>query len=396
MDREKVAAGVALKYKDLFPFLRESAQWKPGNDKKDFTPLYFGYSYLEKFIQLSFSLPIASNPEALDRFLRIQSDTVSRRLSWPMRMLTNWLSIFPDFSGLDAARLEDRRAATGLPGAEPAPSSQQAAYRSILIDEDSDRTRNIVRMTAVLFEFNPRRIKQFTNTFRLALFIASDQGTLGSLSDNPNLKSPEQIGKFVALLLRFPDLRFSLEENPNLLALLEEAALKGRDSPIYANFAQWLDKDGAIDLLTYGVTFQIPGHTRDIYSLATFDVTSLFTILPRAVRPPAPSAAGPAPTPHANSQTPAPNPESGKTAEAEQFPASDAMSSESAPSTQEEETETPNSPAQNGPPLINSAGGFRPDDGVGSISTPSPSKVAPQPRPTPRRQEKSAPSPKKK
>lgn len=302
MDREKVAAGVALKYKELFPFLRESAQWKPGTDKKDFTPLYFGYSYLEKFIQLSFSLPIPSSSEALDRFLRIPSDAASPPPAWWMRVLINWLSIFPDYSGPDAQRINDRRRAAGLPVDElafTAPPSGQPVYRRITVQEDSDRTRNIVRMTAVLFEFNPRRIKQFTNTFRLALFIASDQGVFDTYSGNAATQTPEQIGKFVALLLRFPDLRFSLEQNPTLLAALEEAALKGPSGPAYPDFAQWLDKDGAIDLLSNGVTFQIPGTTRDIYSLANFDVSRLFTILPRASRPPASSAAEPQSPPDA-------------------------------------------------------------------------------------------------
>jgi hypothetical protein len=59
MDREKVAAGVAAKYKELLPFLN------PDNGVLN-TPdslrqaRNFGYSFLEKFIQLSFQVPIAS------------------------------------------------------------------------------------------------------------------------------------------------------------------------------------------------------------------------------------------------------------------------------------------------------------------------------------------------
>lgn len=382
MDREKVAAGVALKYKDLFPFLRESAQWKPGNDKKDFTPLYFGYSYLEKFIQLSFALPIPSSPAALDHFLRIPSETAARPLSWPRRVLANWLSIFPDFSGPDAQQAEDRRIASGLPAAD----SANRIYRRIAVEEDSDRIRNIVRMTAVLFEFNPRRIKQFTNTFRLALFLASDQGVFDSHSDQPNRQSPEQIGKFVALLLRFPDIRFSLDQNPNLLAALEEAALKGPTGPSYSDFAQWLDKDGAIDLLTTGVTFQIPGHTRDIYSLANFDVSGLFTILPRAVRPPTPPAGGPPSTPPASSQPPTPDQRSEESAGGEPNAPSETMNPKSAPVIEQEEFQSPNPSAQSSVPFESFSEASRPKDGSGSIPDPSPPKAAPKRRPAPSRE----------
>jgi hypothetical protein len=292
MDREKVAAGVALKYKDLFPFLRESAQWKPGVDKNDFTPLYFGYSYLEKFIQLSFSLPIPNDEETIKKFLREQP-VPAPPTYWRQRLWDYWRARLSPKPPQPSESVPENAATPPSPAPAPQPrpaSPPRTVYRRIAVKDDSEPTRGIVLMVSGLFENNPRRIKQFTNTFRLALYIASDQGIFDrSAIEKANETTPEQVGKFVALLLRFPDLRFVLEENPRFLASLEEEALSRdrTDHPDDPAFNHWLEKKGAVKLLTFNVGPSQPQAMCDKYSLARLDTARLFSVLPRATRPPA-------------------------------------------------------------------------------------------------------------
>jgi KAP family P-loop domain len=287
MDREKVAAGVALKYKELFPFLRESAEWKPDVDKGDFTPLYFGYAYLEKFIQISFSLPIARYDTTLNDFLREHPAVAPSQ--WRTRIWQHWK--------MRRTAATKRDAFTGFTES-PEPTTASTAYLPALpekieyqrleIKEDSDRIRNIVRMVSGLFENNPRRIKQFTNTFRLALYIASDQGIFDYSATASSFRvTPEQIGKFVALLLRFPDLRYKLEEDPGLLSSLQKLSCdKVYDNKSPAREIYWLRVRGTIELFAYKLGYSEKDETVARYSLEHLDVSRLFTILPRAPRPP--------------------------------------------------------------------------------------------------------------
>ena len=148
------------------------------------------------------------------------------------------------------------------------------------MERDSERIRDIVKLVSVVFEYNPRRIKQFINTFRLALYIASDQGLFDEADGSGPATSPEQIGKFVALLLRFPDLRFALEQDNKLLGTLQELALTpAADRKIHYH---WLDKAGTVRLLVHGCE---AGETSRNYSLTNFDVSRLLSVLPRATRP---------------------------------------------------------------------------------------------------------------
>lgn len=279
MDREKVAAGIAQKYKDILPFLRDSAHWKPNDEKDNYTPLYFGYGYLEKFIQISFSLPIAADEAALESFFR---DDPPPPPGWGARLWAYWKPRLPRLPG--SAPPEAAEAADPTPPPGSAPISPEAAaereYIRLEVDRDSERVRDIVKAVSGLFEYNPRRIKQFINTFRLALYIASDLGLFDKEGARGPDATPEQIGKFVALLLRFPDLRFVLDEDRSLLRKLQEAAFTW---PEQRNLAyHWLDKPGAVQLLKFGCE---PGRSSDQYSLAAFDINRLFSVLPRVAGP---------------------------------------------------------------------------------------------------------------
>jgi hypothetical protein len=293
MDREKVAAGVALKYKDLFPFLRESAQWKPGENKDDVTPLYFGYAYLEKFIQISFSLPISNDEPSLQVFL--DDRPVALPVQWYTRLWNYWSNrIFPKrdaFTSFPSPQASSTAAADGPLRAQtsnaPPKDPPKIEYHRVEIKEDTERIRKIVLMVVTLFENNPRRIKQFINTFRLALYISSDQGFFDRSGDSADVPTPEQLGKFCALLLRFPDLRFKLIQNTDFLAYLEKKALSTGELP------RWLQARGAKDLLAYNVGEDVSPAIRSKYSTpwstSTSPASSPSGPVPRVRRQPAPN-----------------------------------------------------------------------------------------------------------
>jgi hypothetical protein len=70
MDREKVAAGLAVKHEKLLPYLAPSN--RRDDNGKQFDPvrgLEYGYSFIEKFVQLPFLVPQASS-EQVDSFLK--------------------------------------------------------------------------------------------------------------------------------------------------------------------------------------------------------------------------------------------------------------------------------------------------------------------------------------
>lgn len=280
MDREKVAAGITQKYKDILPFLRDTAHWKPNDDKDNYTPLYFGYGYLEKFIQISFSLPIV-NKNALNSFFADERAAATQP-GWSARLREYWATWFRTvWPGPTPPAVE----AASDP-AKPTQVEVEARRRKFQrkMERDSDRIRDVVKLVSGVFEYNPRRIKQFISTFRLALYIANDQGFFDSQGDREPDVTPEQIGKCVALLLRFPDLRFVLEQDPALLGKLQAAALA--DVATRPAAYHWLAKPGAVDLLVAGCR---PEDASGACSLANFDINRLFSVLPRVPRPADPS-----------------------------------------------------------------------------------------------------------
>jgi hypothetical protein len=347
MDREKVAAGIALKYKDLLPFLADyTGSVAPGQlTGSGSSPLSFGYSYLEKFIQLGFTLPVIGGPDALDKFLDAMLPRKPRptwrrqityywtpRLAWSTSLSRWWKRIFGEPVELEPPRASQSGFSTdsgsisapagvGNPGASAANAVQtEARVESIRlkIAEDSKGVRAIVSMVSPIFENNPRRLKQFVSAFRLALALSSDQGILGR-GPARSIVTPQQLGKFVALTLRFPDLRAALADDPDLLGKLETAARTWpADAKPEQQYWRWLHRQTARKVLLYAVreVVDVSGNQDpNPYSLRDLDVTRLLSLLPK-VPPPDPPANPVPPSPAPTSPT-SPGPVSSSSAGAE-------------------------------------------------------------------------------
>jgi hypothetical protein len=186
LDREKIAAGLASKFHDVLPFLNE----KRGGST-EFSGLDFGYSYLEKFIQISFQVPRPADPD------------IARLLS----------------------KLNDEKPT----GADEQPSEVSPG---LLFETkaDSPLVKDITMKVAPALEHNPRRIKQFINHFRLSAIIATQTGLFGLPRDtNFAVFTPEILGKLLAITLRWPLLIADAAANPGLLEALERDAIQAPD-----------------------------------------------------------------------------------------------------------------------------------------------------------------------
>ena len=269
MDREKVAAGLAVKYEKLLPYLAPGAG---GGGASAFDPvlgLEYGYNFIEKFIQLPFHVPQASE-EQLEGFLKRLSGSA------------------PD---------------EGRPAPEPsAPPTARGRTAEARVTENSRMVEDVLRMVAPAFEYNPRRMKQFINAFRLKTFIASRIG-LFDAARNPqeyDPLTPEQLGKFVALSLRWPLLLADLDADRRLLAKLQKRALQDDPSilPVgtSATESRWLSRPQLVDLLRAGCYDEggkLDPEREKIYSLERLSVNDLLQVCPIAVPPPPARSAPP-------------------------------------------------------------------------------------------------------
>ncbi|MFM1843040.1 MAG: hypothetical protein RLZZ490_1782, partial [Cyanobacteriota bacterium] len=170
------------------------------------------------------------------------------------------------------------------------------------------RVRDIVKMVAPILDFNPRRIKAFINLFRLKIYIARATGLL----DKSNPLTFEQLGKFIAIGLKWPLLINDLYEDERLLARLHYsvsstteyyAPLLGENKPYDDAFIpgqnelseKWKSYPRLLELIGYGWNFdkyydEIDYKTTLIHSpkdrnfnLATLDVKALLKVSPQVI-----------------------------------------------------------------------------------------------------------------
>jgi hypothetical protein len=288
MDREKVAAGIAAKNKELLPYL------PPGPNSSDaLRGLEFGYDFVEKFIQIPFAIPTPDEFE-LRRFLASlardawTAESLARELVPRVIMRSaateteTGVKAEPPTSGSAASAKAKELSAAAAGGAReiespPSPGKATAVARPTFdptLSVDSNLIREIAVMAAPTLENNPRRMKQFINLFRLRAFIAHKTGLLGGPA-GPPLLTLEQLGKVTALGLRWPLLMNAIAEHPTLLASLEKAA---RVAPSERDLsdplvAAWHDRPNLLALLRHRAT-------ESAYSIASVDTSLLLRLQP--------------------------------------------------------------------------------------------------------------------
>jgi hypothetical protein len=271
IDRQKIAAALAVKYKDFLPYFPVSHRTGSNGESLaekigDFDPrpgLEFGYSFLEKFIQLSFFVPKmesgglneflrALEPKQLEKWEDLLSKRTEQLIKWAESLLT-WAR--PGFKWAES------RFKWAKPFFEKHTNERKDPNQGIPTDlaNDSSQVLKIASVVSESLGFNPRRLKQFLNVFRLQRFIAYYTKQLSP--EDPEGATPEQLGKFVAILLRWPGLLLDLLMFPNFLkdignfedplppAAGSNETKTNQIDPEKKRLKVWRDRAGFLDLL---------------------------------------------------------------------------------------------------------------------------------------------------
>ena len=317
MDREKVAAGLAVKYEKIVPLLAPTATVvTPGNGAEgtsgvnvggkaaNASGLEFGYNFIEKFIQIPFRVPQPAKlafESLLDHISPIPAQARQLQAGAPPQPLQRLSSGTQDdgnntqpANGAGSAtttQVMDGRPTSQIPGENAAAQDEYREKIKLLVTNDSLTVRNIVLMVAPALGYNPRRLKQFINMFRLKALIAAETGLFGvpTLSSGRKSITLQQLGKFVAIGLRWPRLLADLEEDHTLLTVLQGWSV-GRPIEIPVSRAHhWTEFAELKALLSYGcddkelsdpLDPKKPADPRK-YSLGDIDVDKLLQVSPR-------------------------------------------------------------------------------------------------------------------
>jgi len=251
LDREKVPAGLAVKFKDILPYIASRPapvspdETKPaaGADERQ-NGIRFGYEFIEKFVQLPFLLPVPQ-PDNIDRFTsemfadRQDEDEIKRPIR-PGRFIhasgCSWRAYYytkgPDDTPESKPRGSDSPVPVEivpdeLPPADDKDNEPETTSRPL--DEWQDffnepggqRMRTFMKMVAPAFESNPRRLKQFACLLRLRARICYETELADVEIDKDGKQKPGiwlgQLAKFVAIGLRWPLFLNDLQDNHDLL-----------------------------------------------------------------------------------------------------------------------------------------------------------------------------------
>jgi len=276
IDREKVAAGLAVKHEKLLPYLSIDMP-KKERTADALQGVTYGYEFIEKFIQVPFVLPEPTDSD-IEKLLggQPQSTTANRA------------------SGV-------AQPVTAPPAAQQSGTTPPSlAYVTLDLGQDAPIFLDVAKMVAPALDRNPRRIKQFVNLFRLRALIADATGLFHAPQSKPRSErlTLQKLGKFVAIELRWPLLLAHLEKQPKLLAELERIAIDGvgeNDTPaaIY-----WSERPQLQALLRSGCVDADGKRDEEgmaTSSLARLDVLKLLRVSP-SVKP-RPSEQPPPPPP---------------------------------------------------------------------------------------------------
>ena len=260
IDREKVAAGITFKQKGILDFLpslqEENQENSANNNDSSIHKLNYGFSYMEKFIQLPFSVPKPSEENILKDLLGTkkytnQKDTNQKDTN------TEDLAVFP---------IIDK----GL-------------------NKKDDAFNKLMEVVIDFFDNNPRRLKQYINLLTLKSYIC--YYSIGVKEESEKL-TIGQIGKFVALTLKHPRLLFELQKNNELLAELENFSDKSEYStsqlpssrPKKGNANYWINSDPKIKtLLRWSPSGKGGNDQEDKYTLRNGAIKKLLDVSPQGI-----------------------------------------------------------------------------------------------------------------
>lgn len=269
MDREKVAAGLAVKHEKLLGYLYPAPKNADGNANPG---LEFGFEFIEKFIQVPFKVPQPRGDDIGNLITALGGKMTENKSS---NSKIEWNSV-KNQSGysFNVAKGEstETKISNDKTNFEQKPPKQE--------DVDSKEVAEVIKTVAPFFDYNPRRIKQFLNIYRLKIYIGNETG----LFNQPSPESSYQrinlykLGRFVAINLRYPLLIAELEDNPQLLNELQDYALNNT-SPEKVSSGYWLSKLRLIKLLKENLEDK-ENRDENTFALSNINLNQLLQISP--------------------------------------------------------------------------------------------------------------------
>lgn len=292
MDREKVAAGITYKQKNVLPYLASIRGNKqdPTENYNLSNKLDYGFSYLEKFVQLSFTLPKPSENSLNDFFTKLYHNNHENNektfFGIPYSFFTEIINKIPNKSSQTNSE----------PVPEPTTPKRPdlAIFPIIKKDLDNNAEAEIQKMVAPFFDNNPRRLKQYINGLRLKRYMYYYSIGVTWQQEKEQI-TEQQLAKFVAITLKYPRLLHELEQNNNLLSDLEQYAIDQSQGAVnnqgntnYKNAESWVKTYPQLaDLLCYGIITETiqqydKNNAEHRYSFKNEEIKKLLEVSPQS------------------------------------------------------------------------------------------------------------------
>jgi hypothetical protein len=353
MDREKVAAGLAVKYEKLLPYLAAGAQSsgattdeqadaaaatrkqagaaetpkgaetaateQPGKAAPAFDPsggLEYGYAFIEKFIQIPFRVPQPGPAElrhlldVLAAYLGADGDVaaaavVSKMTQGPPTEIVEARAVVAEPGGPVNRPDADlsRPAPQGPPGRTPTVVTPPAPPVDPARRAAAEKAREKYKLEASGEVGDSERVRKIalmvapaldSNPRRLKQFLNLFR-LRAYIAANTSVNESitlEQLGKFIAISIGWPRLIANLEDDDKLLDRLQAAATGGDDAT--DAHAEYLSKRPELKgLFKYGCVSGAAPYLPELYSLERVDVSKLLLVAaPVPVAPPSQPAGG--------------------------------------------------------------------------------------------------------
>jgi hypothetical protein len=263
--------------------------------------VWYGYSFIEKFIQVPFSLPQPDEKCISEMLMGMSGQLKEEKKPIGEKQVGETIAadmpvkeVLPDerIGETSETRKADVRQTKmdenkELERREYDIRQEQIKEEFLKFDGDDPTFRAIVLMVSKAFDYNPRRAKQFVNIFRLRATTAKVTG-LYEPKDGKRLTF-EQLGKFVGIGLGWPLLIRDIERRPALLEELVEATewraegksnekKKPKENGLY--FERWADNEKLMELLKAGCENEKDEKKYWRFSLKGLDVKKLLQVAP--------------------------------------------------------------------------------------------------------------------
>ncbi|MGB9956853.1 P-loop NTPase fold protein [Haloferax prahovense] len=212
IERDKVAAGLTAKHKEILPYLSEEGELTSSSQNVE-----FGHKFLEKFIQLPFRIP------------RPREDDLESLL----------------FS------VEENRPVNedSILNTKVSPELEDA-----LFTKESDIWENVSEMIGPFLNHNPRQIKKFGNSLRLQALLAHRESILSiQNNNNEHQVTIQQLAKYVAISIEYPRLAGRIGRRPETIDELQNFVLDEDNEKEPSPFIEsWAYDEDIIRLFEYG------------------------------------------------------------------------------------------------------------------------------------------------